>query len=43
MLYRKAVAYLRGGMGGPEPPFEKDSHRDFPKNAIKSVPQGGGG
>ena len=33
-----------GEWGGPDPPtFEKDGPRDFPKNAIKSVPQGGGG
>ncbi len=33
-----------GEWGGLDPPtFEKDGPRDFPKNAIKSVHQGGGG
>ena len=40
------VVYPRGGEWGSGPPtFFKNSPRDFPKNAIKSVPQrrGGGG
>ncbi len=40
----RSVAYPRGVRGGPDPPtFQKDGPRDLYKNAIKCVPQGGGG